>query len=1759
MAEVVAEGEIILRAKENVRAELAKAEAAFDRTMERLDGQEAVLDLKINDLEFKRKSKEAEEEIKKLRHEREVKITLGADTKQLDAAIAKEEKNLNKLMLKNQQLENQRSKLLHDRQTAENKYYADSEKAEKKYADTVDRESKRAADSAKKAQDDVTKSHDAAVRGRVKAAVEEADAKIREDKRTADAAAKNQNFINKANSRAVNLRIRDALREANERDKISAQSTRLERQYIDLVQRRQRLTRAGSRVFLPESDRVKINFDIKGVNEQIAEIEAKLALIGKPPPEIKLHIDADTRGADSLNRWIAAISSTTVRLGPFTTTIAGAVRGLALLGPVITGVVGALGALVGAVGSAALGFGGALTAGVGAFGLVLGSTAALLPGLLTDFKTLTQLQDAYHKAVLKSGKGSDEAKKAHQQLDRALKQVSPTTRQAIAGYGKLQDQYQKLADKARVPFTEALNEGIKTGSTLMNRFGGEALQSFGLVAKGAKTVARALRSPEATNIIGTLFDNGQKALPAFAKGLGNLAVSAARVGAAFSRMLPSLGDGFEKFTERFTKFTSNSGKLNHFVDETTKSMRSLGKVASATGDFLAAFFGQGVKSGVGLMDRLAGGINKITDNIKSNPKGLSDFFGQSVDTAERLYHVLAPLASLFMEWATILRPFSNLILSVSASISGLVASLSEFGPTRAIITTAFAVFLAGTLVSKIRSVTGAIQTLAASLTALGGKQAALRVGSSLTGGLIPSLGNGAATSAREVQAAEGAMVARNVASSRSSSSSRGTVSYAGLGGAGKAATVEKEAAGAAKLAGGLSKGAKAAGALRLGLAGVGAVLGGGEILGAAAVAAIALGGAYYLLHKRAGQAAKDLADTHDATQRSTDAYHANSSALADTNSNLLRANLTVRQARRDLKDAKKGTDEYKLAQLNLSDAERARVVAQKQVRDNQKESNRLADEAVARAQKEIVAQGKLDDKKLKAAQDSLKLSRVGKSANAPFNDQEIGLQKEISDLTAQRAKRTEALTKALNIQGAAQANNARGMKGFVPLVGQAEQKLGEFARTADKASAKKIAVKFQDSGDAGKVAAAASAAIKRGVPAKVATRVAVSTGDAEAAIKRLDNYKITKKELKIVQKGGPEAIATVQKLAGVKLTTKQQEIIEKGGDKALQTLAHLLGINLKPKEQNITEKGSGPTLDSLGRISGFKLNDKSFKATAIDAASSIISAIIRGINSIPNTKTSTITTIYQDIHKSDRTSGGHFASGGVFAAASGAIYQSPALQRTVGAAYKSLLNNSAARKSQGERVNKPKLLVGEQRGKPEYVIATNPAYRKRNQKLLASAAKRLGMNVTSAATGAIPGGGTFSSKGGGYTADLSAPSTKKIPKALDAKTLKRSSKIKSKKKYAYKTNRSWATYITNLHTRQDQLEREVSIREGEVREPEDMVVQTGTQSVKDKNTGEVTDVPIYAANPKIESEYKPDLSAVLQAVAALKAVVSALVSGIPQAVTANQTEQSYRNSAAKTLHTEIAKENKRTGLKGDAKTKHDNRLSKLKDAYSHEEDVLKDLKADEKTLLSDRVEAGFDFREVEDSRASYQREYDTASGNAATEATKESADAVSGANGSGSSGGSGGSGSDTATLAQQTGLADTERASILKTFGGNAAALVSTGVANFAMGGGGTRNAGSLSPNVGAGLSDSLSGGASAAAAGSGGAGGSKSVAAALASGSQAAGVMSGGSATGAAATGAAVAAGGGTVTNITNNFAAPPADPHTWTAGVAFEASALL
>lgn len=737
--DILAYGQVVVEVAENIRRDMAKVEAEVDRGMARLERKEAELKITADDRAAVNKFRKAQKDIAAAEEARR-KASTDGEKRSANARYANAVGRLKNIENLNVKLTNRLKTLDEDRAKLQQRLSDKRAEGERKLTKAVAAEEKRRTDAAAREAKRRERAEAVAARKAADERIREASRAAREETRIREQAQRERERADVKQARRLQKSISDAQAlerraEATRQRAIEADMARaneLHAKYIKLMEKRQKLLTERTKLFTGTQERIKLDVDMRHLDEQIVAVRARLDAIDEPPVEIDF--DVDERGSEALTRWAHLISDTTVRLGPFTTSIGGATRVLAIFGPIVVGVVGALGALVGAVGAAAVALGGTAIGAIGAFGAALGGVGFLIPSLLRDFKNLNTMQNAYHVQVLKTGANSDKAKKKLKEFNNALGEVTPTTRRAFLSFDKLQDRFRKLREAARPDFYNALGESIKTVDSLFDDFGKQTLESFTIVSGGWQQLMQDLRGEEARGMFNEFADLGQKALPDVGKGLANIGAALARFALAFARVLPDLAGGFADWTEGINTASKDSGHLADIVDRTIGSMKSLGHFTQSLTNFLIALFGQGIEPGVGLIDSMAGGLDDITAKIRENPDGLKRFFEESVSTTKSLYSALVPIAALFMEWATIMRPFTDAMLIALRVIGKVVTAIAGFGPTKSILQGAFALFIAGTLVGKVITVRRAFQDLYGTIKAIGKSNALLRIADALTGG-----------------------------------------------------------------------------------------------------------------------------------------------------------------------------------------------------------------------------------------------------------------------------------------------------------------------------------------------------------------------------------------------------------------------------------------------------------------------------------------------------------------------------------------------------------------------------------------------------------------------------------------------------------------------------------------------------------------------------------------------------------------------------------------------------------------------------------------------------------------------------------------------------------------------------------------------------------------------------------------------------------------------------------------------------------------
>jgi hypothetical protein len=1724
----VAHGEVNIEVNDRAAiAALRHVDEEYDRTMKNIDRQRAEATIGADLSELRRNIKEAEAELQ--------------NWEKLDAH--------KKLTVDERQARDAAKRQLDDlkRQQAEQDKLLDKRRAENRQLALTDRELQ----AISKRERDRARIMDQADRRREQALTRQArsNAALNKQRERELAGAEKLAY------QEEKIRAKTAQRINDEQRSIP----KLQRQYVELVDRVEKLDSARRRAARGGDERatLKVHLQQREAIGEMARIKEELERIGGPIDlPIKLHpgrafgqtmrrevlrglenggirgavrgagIALGTQGGDSFNRGLSralqprrignflvrglskaahaleGLSSATIRLGPFTTSIKGMVIGLSILGPAIIDIVGALGSLVSVVGSAAGGLG-ALSAGFlgGAIPAALGFVAVLKP-LVTQFKSAMTASKAYNDAVAKHGKNSSQAAAKQKELNNVLAGTSKQTRAAFKEAGTLSKRWKELTAPARAAAFGVIGSAIHLASRNLASFAARTNTSFKVVGDVMQNAFQRLGSKGGQQILGTMMDNFNAALGPALRGVVNLADALGRVGAIGSSFLPGFARQFEAWSNKMLTGAKNTDNMRAHIQSMVESLRAVGRFSAAAGRLMTSFFAGGVKSGRGFVDTMTNAMNRWSNFLQTTKgqQSLEGFFSRSVGGAKALFGALAPIVSMFVKWAGDIAPIAQAFFRVTGAVTGFVNKLMSIsvlrGPISAMIGTLGALWAVNRIGAATQAVVGFTKALLGMKTAEEGLAAA----------------QGIQAVASEASGAAGGM--RLFATEASSA-------------AGGAAVLEK---GAVKTGARVGILRAAATEVVPAIAGMGAIAGGAATLGVGALAAAAVYGVYKIdTWKGSAEKARDslpgLAKNAAAASR---AFSVTSDAIGSAGGQLARSNLTVKQARQELRATKKGTEEHKVALLDYADALNQQTLAQKQWNTTARNYRSNAEAQIKTDQKRQSTLKQVVDHERKQMQTERMLGSVsGKDQDRYTKDK-----KALDRLNG-------AIEHQKNLAAAVGPNLQRAYGGLPAVTGKAADSLGELARQS-KSIASKVSLKFEMPQDVGKVSRAAGAALKSGVPKKVTSKIVADSKSAEEAVKRLQKAKITPKRLSIVQKGGPEALKWVTTIAGRKLTPKESRIISKGGPNALAMLQRIIGRKISDKIFAIVARDRALAL--ARKIMGVRIANKLFGIIAHDHASSPLEKVIGLMNALHD-KTVSITTQYRQIGHPNPHVGAH-AEGGYLASGGGATGATPDIQRLARAA------EQAARApvrdaTPGRKVSRPTRIVGEE-NRPEYVIATNPRYRRRNVALLKDAANALNIPMPTDPRHAAWGEhGTveFAAAGSPGQATVGMSRKKRKGKGRFKPLVKGMKRVPD--------NPHWNN-IANARDAASDLEHKVSIAERNVREPDDFVIEH-----KDPTTGNTT----YSFDQGAWNTYSNSVAAVRSLDEQLRDQWKAVSNEIGPARRLNDQQISIERNNIKLLKREIAKEEARQRYRPKKKGKaerahaqriHDNaaaRLRKLRPALSNANQALTvytgraDDLAPDKGKLSD--EAFWAWRDVQQDIDDLN--YDL--GQKHDAAVKDINDQNAQGSGTGGAGGDQG-----VTYQGQKALVDTAKAEVLKSFGGNMAALPSGQTPSTVGGPGGGQGMGTNPAQV-----PSPPGRTAATSAAVGGALTRSSTSAAMAGG---AGAAAGISAGGAGGAGGAAVIGGGDVNkevNITNNYAVAPEDPHTYSAGMQFEMEAAI
>lgn len=1745
MANRVAEIEVYAGLEDrDLIAGLRRAEAEVEKTARKIASERAEATIGADLSELKRDLKAAEAELKKFEKRKRDK-TLTADERRYAAQQAQRYQNELTALGKSLAAENKRLAVLK------------SENVE----------------------------HERAARLTVaQAKLDEKHAKllIAQEKRRTTALREEERLI-ASSERASIQRARAAERERVESitglSKQRAQVVGLQREYAKLTERIERLNKR--RAFTTEG-RAKLALDTGGVYAQMELVKAKLKVMGEEPP-VEIQVEMERRKSMTRMRRSAAqfgdifrtiaekaanLGSIAIRLGPFTETIKQFAVALGFVGPLLISVLGGLGALVGVMGAGIAGAAVVGTAGLTGFGLAFGGIKMSLKSAAADYKLAQAATEAYGKAVDKYGKGSKEAKNAQQQMNSVLKSVSPLAREAAMGMQEFRSNWDKSTAPTQKSFGNIAKGYFGALNAVRPMWAKSTNELSGILDKSLRGGFKFFKSSEFKDNFKAITSNFNAAVPSFMHALGSIGRAFLNLGREGSKFLKPFGESVDNMADKLLKWTQ-SDDFGATIKRWAGYAADLGRFLGALTSVIVHFFGAGASAGGNFLESMTKALNRWDDWLTSagGRNEIAEGFERAVEGTKDLWNALAPLIGVFVAWSSTMTPFIGGLLKGVGLVMQLFTGISKLlglgGPMAALGVTLgsiWAVGKVGAFVAALARIPAVLRTIAATSGALGaigavfngrliagmrggaGAAGAVAAGGAQAGAAMRAgVVSGGAVAAAQMRAAMvaggAAAAAGGLVGGRRGPGPVGAVPVARGPGALVGAAPAKGAEAAAKSVGKLG----AAGNLAKGaLAGLGAVA-----LGVPAVIAgvtIAAGAAAYGIYKWSTRTRQWEKDTTQAN-KSLEAFRNISGAVKTGYTDLAGASNQAAQSQLSLKSAvrQSNAEEKQLAAMRSqgkrgTDEYNAAMEQHKQTLLSVKDA-RLQDFAAAQnrtklyndQKKAISETTKESEKALAAAKRAAQDTGLGEALKKMSPKELLGMLADKAPIFKKQKAALEALIGAQRVASQQDeraavnmSNLKRSMAGLTPMAQSAGKALATVSRLGGKKLQTQISLKFQDPGQAQRVAASAAKSLRGGVPKTVTSRIVADSRNAEEAIRRLQNARINPVRLRIVEEGGSRAVAMVERLSGIKLGPKNQRIAEKGGAAAIALLERLRGVALPPKRQNVRESGANAVIGALNTIRSLNLTDKHQRITIETIR---IETVRRRTAAPPGAETTS------------RASGGYGAAMGRGVGASQPNERQ--IQRAMVTA-----QLAGARKTQGGRYSQPTLLVGEE-NRSEIVISTNPKYRKRNKGYLAAAARALGATVESAAAGSL---GT--STAGGFnpsnyeatklgSAKTAPKYSKKAVKRASRKTRNDAKKGKKLRSLAKIGAQPWGKRTQFLEDQQDVWERELAIRQSQVTEPEDFMMNDPSGAVIPGTKDPMQVVDVDAVN-----KFKASLVYVQEAFNQITQVISGLMQAIPNAIREMTSEMTHRdynigqlNTAIKTNDKLAKSKNKKTAERARSRAA---KYREERDRQKTERDAASESK---KELEGKLIDTGFDYRE--NAIASGENQSDI---NKLQERADKSVAEANRPPDTGDSGGSGsGAGADAPlSIEAQTAMALQQNAQTLAAFGSNflgntaTAQFAAGAVAGAGAGGGAATVSNPASLGTGSAAGEAFEGSRSAATyvsqsgsySGSGGSGGSA---------------------------GGSVEA-GSTVNNTVNNtFLAPPPDPHTWSRGVEFELGGMV
>jgi chromosome segregation ATPase len=402
---------------------------------------------------------------------------------------------------------------------------------------------------------------------------------------------------------------------------------------------------------------------------QMELMRHKAAAFGEDLNDLDASIEKDRH---IVRRWASSLSNVRVHIGFASLTVKQLGIALLALGPYIFGVLGALSTLVGVLAQGIVGAGGLAGAALTGVGLgFLGIFSAVKPAVEQIGEARKEME-AVATAERRYGKNSDQAKAAQEKLNKTLNQMDPSARSATKSLGRLTSRWSDLTDPTRTQFFDAMERGLARAHNLMPAFAKETNNMSKALNEAGDNFFKAFDANEMRSAMQGVMQPLAGVLPTLGTALGNVGEALGNIFTSFGRHFGSVGNGLLNWSQSFLQITKNTEGLNDTVDDLMDSAESLVHFFAAAGRSLWTFFTTGADAGRGWVDDMTDGLNDWNRSMKTvqGQQGLRSFFDDSIEKTKILGDLLGGLSeSLF--------GFAELFAGPAESVGRLLNSIID--------------------------------------------------------------------------------------------------------------------------------------------------------------------------------------------------------------------------------------------------------------------------------------------------------------------------------------------------------------------------------------------------------------------------------------------------------------------------------------------------------------------------------------------------------------------------------------------------------------------------------------------------------------------------------------------------------------------------------------------------------------------------------------------------------------------------------------------------------------------------------------------------------------------------------------------------------------------------------------------------------------------------------------------------------------------------------------------------------------------------